>query len=115
MDKNREDQILGENESVRVIRTTELRNYQEKEVSQYKVMPDPRGAFMMDLVRTWGMVGAQRGTDTQAGRPTLELLTVEQVVDRAAAMTHLTFKTIERQGWQVALDRTPPAEAEDHH
>lgn len=110
MAKDLEDQVLGENESVRVVRTRELHNYGEKEVQQFKTMPDPRGGFMMELVRTWGMVGAQRGTDTSQGQPTLELLSEEQVVDRAATMTHLTFKMMEKLGWQVALDRSLPAQ-----
>lgn len=112
MAKELEDQVLGENDYVRVIRTHELRNYGEKEVSLYKELPDQRGAFMMDLVRTWGMVGGKRGNDTSEGRPTLELLSEEEVVNRAMKMTELTFRVIAGRGWRVELDRTPPPEEE---
>lgn len=111
MAKDAADRVLGENDHFRVILTNEVRNYSEKEMSQFKIVPDPRGAFLMDLVRTWGMVSGQRGADTQQGRPTLELMSEEEVVGRASNMTYLTFAMMEKNGWQVTIDRSPPIEA----
>jgi hypothetical protein len=111
MAKDVADRVLGENEHVRVVCKDEYKNYNEREVSQFKLMPDPRGTFLMELVRAWGMVSGRRGTDTQQGRPTLELMSENEVVERAANMTYLTFAMMEKCGWRVALDRSPPIEA----
>jgi len=114
MKKN--ERLLGQNDVVRYVSRDAYLNRKNEEIAFHTQVPDPRGAVLLDLLKSWGMVVGRRGRDTTSGHPAMELASVEEVVTRAVTMTEQAFAAMKTKGWLVELDRSEPSEepTEEH-
>lgn len=67
---------------------------------------DFRGGLALELIEHWGMVaGVNNGEDT-CGRARLDVMPVEEVVERAFAMAEQAYQALEARGWIKPVART---------
>ena len=56
--------------------------------------PIAEGRFALSLVEHWGMVQGTTNQEDSTGRARIDLMEVDEVVDRAFEMAHKTFKKL---------------------
>lgn len=108
---NESERIIGENDFMEVVQVLKFRNDRNQEMASLKFMADPRADMARDLLRAWGMVSGFRGADDAAGRASLELMSVPDVVARAFEITDAAYAEMGRRGWLVKLERPSGADA----
>jgi hypothetical protein len=99
--------VIGENDFASFVERDRYGNERLDEVTQHKYVPDQRGAMFTTLLQAWGMVTGFR--HTFRGGPAegvMELMPVEQVVERAATMTRLAYHRMDQEGWLVKIERS---------
>ncbi len=85
-------------------RITTEHNYGDKRVLVYQIeAPNQQGQFMMELVGRFGLIAAQPSGEDSAGRMTLEVMPVSEVVARACDLAQASFDAMRERGWMVAL------------
>lgn len=104
--------------------TTEIKVYKTKYSKRPEIIVhntehlSPEGAFMMALVERWGMIMAEDDGEDSAGRQKARIMTVEELVTRAADIAELAFKTVRDKGLTVSaptvaeIDATEPDDDE---
>lgn len=60
---------------------------------------DVRGDLAITFIEKWGMVTGCRGGEDSSGRAGLDVMPVEQVVERACEMAGQIFTALEARGW----------------
>jgi hypothetical protein len=57
------------------------------------------GVLALRFVEQWGLVVGRRGQEDASGRAPLELMPVEEVIERAVAMAEGIVTALEVRGW----------------
>lgn len=100
------DQVIGENDLLSFVSRDRFGNHKTEEVGLFKEAEDPRADMAKGLIQSWGMVAAKRTSDTRSGQPAYEILSCEDVVERAFRMTELAYAEMKKRGWLITMDRT---------
>jgi hypothetical protein len=66
-------------------------------------MADQEGRMAMALIERWGMIAGKTDGQDETGRAKLELLSPEEVVDRAFETAHLAFKALHDRGLMIPV------------
>lgn len=76
--------------------------------------PDEIGKIALELLTRWGMVaGMDIGREDTAGRAVMELMPVEEVVDRAVSMAKLFVQRLENDGLMIRIPEDYPKQESD--
>lgn len=65
--------------------------------------PTPEGRFMLAILERWSMVQGVDGGEDSAGRAKINLMPVDELVDRAADISIKAFKALEDNDWFMDL------------
>lgn len=67
---------------------------------EMKYMVNQKAQFAMDLMRTNGVLLGEPGGEDSVGRAKLDLMSPQDIVNRAVAISDLTFDAFANLGWQ---------------
>ena len=99
------DIVIGENDIMSFVGRNRFENHKTEEVAILKKVEDPRAEMAKDLIKSWGMVAGKRTQDTHAGHMAMEMLSCQEVVERAFSMTDLAYAEMKKRGWLITVDR----------
>jgi hypothetical protein len=70
--------------------------------------PCTEASLAINLIERWGLVAAKPDGEDSAGRAKLELLTPEELVNRACDTADLVLKECEARGWMLPIPAPQP-------
>lgn len=64
---------------------------------------DRRAEIALIMIEKWGMVAGYTDGEDSAGRSKIELMPVDQLVERAFSTAEVAYAEIERRGWLLEI------------
>lgn len=105
--------MTEKNYELRAYRDDDLRgDCWPKSVCHQLEHPNPEARFALAIMERWAMVQGKDSGEDSAGRAKIDLMPVENVIERALEIADGAYKAIRAKDWMIAVPTLDELQAE---